>query len=71
MSNLKKEFLGQITFSKILNKMIEINEANEYTLLVEGREDLFNVTNKKPLKEVKTEAPTDKPKRRKRSENKS
>lgn len=71
MSNLKKEFLGQITFSKILNKMIEINEANEYTLLVEGREDLFNVTNKKPLKEVKTEPTSDKPKRRKRSENKS
>ena len=60
-----------MTFSKILNKMIEINEANEYTLLVEGREDLFNVTNKKPLKEVNKEAPTDKPKRRKRSENKS
>ena len=60
-----------MTFSKILNKMIEINEANEYTLLVEGREDLFNVTNKKPLKEVKNEPPTDKPKRRKRSENKS
>jgi len=60
-----------MTFSKILNKMIEINEANEYTLLVEGREDLFNVTNKKPLKEVKKEAPTDKPKRRKRFENKS
>ena len=60
-----------MTFSKILNKMIEINEANEYTLLVEGREDLFNMSNKKPLKEVKKEAPTDKPKRRKRSENKS
>jgi hypothetical protein len=75
MSKLKKEFLGQMTFSRLLNKMIEINEANEFTLLSEGREDLFNVTNKKALKEVKKadtpEAPTDKPKRRKRSINKS
>ena len=64
-----------MTFSRLLNKMIEINEANEFTLLSEGREDLFNVANKKALKEVNKadtpEAPTDKPKRRKRSVNKS
>lgn len=67
MSKLKKEFLGQMTFSRLLNKMIEINEVNEKTLLLEGRTDLFT----QPKKADTTEAPTDKATRRKRSENKS
>ena len=52
MSKLKKEFLGQLTYSKILNGMVEINESTELALMLEGREELFIQTEKKPLKEV-------------------
>lgn len=52
MSKLKKEFLGQLTYSKILNGMVEINESTELALMLEGREELFIQTEKKALKEV-------------------
>jgi hypothetical protein len=64
MSNLKKEFLGQKTFSRILNGMVEINEKNEFTLMLEGREELFNNATNKPLKEISQA----KPKRKKRND---
>ena len=33
--------------------MVEINESTELALMLEGREELFIQTEKKPLKEVK------------------
>ena len=64
MSKLKKEFLGQLTYSKILNGMVEINESTELALMLEGREELFIQTEKKALKEVNQ----GKPKRKKRTD---
>lgn len=47
---LKKKNIGQKTFSKLLNKMMTIEEDAVGTLLTEGRFDLFESLPKKTLK---------------------
>lgn len=55
MYKLKKEKIGQLTSSVILNGMIEICEKNIPILLQDKRYDLFEPAEVKPLVEVKKE----------------
>lgn len=50
MAKLKKEFIGQKTYSKALNKMVLIEEGVANILMNEGRFDLFQFEPKKILK---------------------
>ena len=53
MAKIKKEFLGQKTFSRTLNKMMIIEPGAELTLLADGRTELFEQEEKKILKPAK------------------
>ena len=50
MAKLKKKFIGNKTFSTVLNKMVKIEEATANILMNEGRFDLFDFEPKKIMK---------------------